>query len=227
MSDKPVRAVLWDFGGVISSSPFDAFSRFERERGLPTDFIRKINSVNPHTNAWALLERNDIDAETFSKKFEEESDAHGFAIPGREILALLDGELRPQMVEALKYLSTRYRTACLTNNVRRGHGPGMSRSPEKAKQVAAVMEHFEIIVESSKVGVRKPEPKFYQMACEMLGVSPDESVYLDDLGINLKPALAMGMRTIKVVDPDTALAQLASILGHGLRDEQSRQSTQT
>ncbi|NKC11098.1 MAG: HAD-IA family hydrolase [Gammaproteobacteria bacterium] len=217
MSDKTVKAVLWDFGGVLSSSPFEAFNRFEQAHGLPKHFIRTVNTNNPNANAWALLERNDITTDEFSDMFEAESAALGHAIAGRKILALLDGDIRPQMVTALTSIASRYKTACLTNNVRRGHGPGMSRNTEKAAQVAKIMALFDFVIESSKVGVRKPEPKLYAMACEQLDIEPAEAVYLDDLGINLKPARAMGMQTIKVGDPDTALAQLEGMLGHPLQ----------
>lgn len=209
----PIRAVLWDFGGVISTSPFDAFRRYEEERGLPRDFLRRVNSTDPHSNAWACFERGEIDAAVFGERFLAESTALGHAIHGREILALIAGDIRPRMVEALKKVKTRYRIACLTNNMPHGHGPSMTASPDRAAKVAEVISLFEVVVESSKAGVRKPEPAFYQRACSLLGIQPTEAVFLDDLGINLKPAAAMGMTTIKVTDPDAALAELGGILG--------------
>ena len=213
-----VTAILWDFGGVITSSPFAAFRQFEAQRGLPQDFIRSVNTLNPDTNAWAQLERSDINAEQFSELFRSEAITQGHDIAGSEILTLLEGSLRPQMVSALKSLRGRYTIACLTNNVRSGAGPGMNRSPQRAAAVAEVMALFEAVFESSKVGVRKPERKFYQIACENLGVEPRNAVYLDDLGINLKPARALGMQTIKVTDPTQALADLEQILGHSVTD---------
>jgi putative hydrolase of the HAD superfamily len=215
-----LRAVLWDFGGVILSSPFDAFNRYEAENGLKKDFIRSVNTRNPDGNAWAKFERSEVDSDAFGALFAAESRALGHEIDGREILPLLAGEIRPRMVQALKTVKTRYKTACLTNNVRRGHGaghgPGMSRTPEQAAAVAAVMALFDCVVESSKVGARKPEPAFYIRACEALGIRPEEAEFLDDLGINLKPAAAMGMKTIKVVDPDSALRELGAITGLAL-----------
>ncbi|QDO96446.1 HAD-IA family hydrolase [Ferrovibrio terrae] len=214
MSANPaIKAVLWDFGGVISTSPFDAFRRFEAERGLPRDFLRRVNSTNPHSNAWACFERGEIDSVVFGERFLTESTALGTAIHGREILALISGDIRPRMVAALKAVKTRYKIACLTNNMPHGHGPSMTGSPERARQVAEVIALFEVVVESSKVGVRKPEPAFYERACSLLGIQPGEAVFLDDLGINLKPAAAMGMTTIKVTDPDAALAELGRIIG--------------
>jgi putative hydrolase of the HAD superfamily len=211
------RAVLWDFGGVILSSPFDAFARYETERGLPKDFIRGVNARNPHANAWAKLERGDATAEEFDAQFAEECAALGHQVRGSHVLALLSGDIRPEMVAVLKRLKGRYKLACLTNNVRHDGGPGMARTPEKARAIAEIMTLFDQVVESSKIGVRKPEPRFYEIACELLQIKPIEAVFLDDLGINLKPAAAMGMRTIKVGDPAKAIAELEAVLGHPLR----------
>jgi putative hydrolase of the HAD superfamily len=211
-----LRAVLWDFGGVILSSPFEAFNRYEAAHGLPRDFIRSVNARDPDTNAWARMERSEVDADAFGLLFAAESAALGHRVDGRDVLALLAGEIRPRMVAALKTVKTRYKTACLTNNVKRGHGPGMSRTPEQAAAIAGVMALFDCVVESSKVGARKPEPAFYRHACAALGIAPEEAVFLDDLGINLKPAAAMGMKTIKVTDPDVALAELGAIVGMAL-----------
>lgn len=213
MTATPIRAVLWDFGGVILSSPFEAFNRYEAQHGLPRDFLRGVNAVNPLTNAWARMERNELDEAAFGAAFAAESRARGHEVDGRDLLPLLSGEIRPRMVEALRRVKTRYRIACLTNNVKKGHGPGMAPNPERAAAIAEIMALFDVLVESSKVGVRKPEPAFYEKACELLGIEPAEAVFLDDLGINLKPAAAMGMRTIKVVDPDVALAELGALLG--------------
>jgi putative hydrolase of the HAD superfamily len=202
------NAVLWDFGGVILSSPFDAFRRYEAQHGLPSDFIRRVNATDPHTNAWARLERNDIDAAAFDAEFARESSALGHCVGGRDVLALLHGEIRPEMVAALRQVKAEgYKTACLTNNVVSGAPSG-----DRAAEVAEIMALFDVVVESSKVGVRKPEPQFYEIACTLLGVTPAECVFLDDLGINLKPAAAMGMTTIKVVTPEQALADLFSAL---------------
>ena len=196
--------MLWDFGGVILSSPFEAFRHYEADRGLPTDFIRSVNATDPHTNAWARLERAEIGAEEFDTVFATESEALGHRVPGAAVLELLAGEVRPEMVTALdRVRAAGLRTACLTNNV-----AGGAARPD----VQAVMDRFDLIVESSKLGVRKPEPAFYALACEQLGVEPDECVFLDDLGINLKPARQMGMTTIKVDDPSDALAELSAVL---------------
>jgi putative hydrolase of the HAD superfamily len=202
-------AVLWDFGGVILSSPFEAFNHYERDHGLPVDFIRTVNATNHHENAWARLERNELDPAEFDEVFAVESAALGHRVPGRDVLGLLSGEIRPEMVALLdRVKAAGYATACLTNNVIGDHA-----TDERAALVGAVMMRFDAIIESSKVGVRKPEPRFYEIACELLGVQPSQCVFLDDLGINLKPAAAMGMSTIKVLSAGQAIADLTSLLG--------------
>lgn len=210
---NPIEAVLWDFGGVVTTSPFEAFRRYEQARGLPLDFIRSVNATNIHSNAWARMERGEIGPEQFDVLFREESTALGHTVDGRDVLPLLSGDVRPQVVAAIRQIRTRYRVACLTNNMSAGHGPAMAQTPERASAIAEVMELFEVVVESSKTGLRKPEPAFYLKACEMLGIQPANAVFLDDLGVNLKPAAALGMRTIKVTDADAALAELGGIIG--------------
>jgi putative hydrolase of the HAD superfamily len=208
------NAVLWDFGGVILSSPFEAFNRYETDNGLPIDFLRSVNAVNAADNAWARLERNHIDATEFDELFATESAALGHRVPGGHVLGLLHGEVRPEMVDALdRVRDLGYRTACLTNNVVGGDGVHSAHGNDRSATIAAVMARFDVVVESSKVGVRKPEPRFYEIACELLGVAATECVFLDDLGINLKPAAAMGMTTIKVTSPAQAIDDLRAALG--------------
>jgi putative hydrolase of the HAD superfamily len=214
---KTPRAVLWDFGGVILSSPFEAFNRYEAEIGLPKDFIRSLNARNGDTNAWAKMERSEVSLEGFVELFEEEARQQGHKLDGWRILQSLSGDIRPQMVEALRRCSRAFRVACITNNMKHGEGPGMARSADKAKDVAEIMMLFEHVVESSKLGLRKPDPRIYRHACDLLGVQPEDCVYLDDLGINLKPARALGMRTIKVGDPDVAIDELQAMVGIQLR----------
>ncbi|MDO9176121.1 MAG: HAD-IA family hydrolase [Actinomycetota bacterium] len=202
------RAVLWDFGGVILSSPFEAFNRHEAQVGLPADFIRTVNATNPHDNAWAKLERSDIGGAEFDALFADESEALGHRVPGADVLALLSGEIRPEMVDLLdRVKAAGYKVACLTNNV-----VSEGVADERSIALGKVMARFDVVVESSKVGCRKPEPRFYEIACELLDVPPDECVFLDDLGINLKPAAAMGMSTIKVLNAPQAIADLTAML---------------
>jgi len=212
-----VKAVIWDFGGVLTTSPFEAFNRYEEERGLPKDLIRSINATNGDTNAWAQFENSTVTLDEFDGLFAAEARERGYDVPGKDIIALLAGDLRPQMVEALRRISERLITGCITNNVKAGEGAGMARSPEKVAANEAIMKMFQVVIQSSVVGVRKPNPKIYEMAYEALNVAPEEVVYLDDLGINLKPARAMGMQTIKVIDPDVALDELEAAVGFDLR----------
>ena len=208
-----LRAVFWDFGGVVLTSPFEAFNRFEREQGIPLDTIRTINATNPDDNAWARFERSDIDAVAFDEAFALDARAAGHQIRGAQVLALLRGDIRPQMVRALDQVrAAGYLMACLTNNMSGGDGRTDVAADPRQNEINAVMARFHAVIESSKVGVRKPEPRFYEIACETLGVAPTECVFLDDLGINLKPAAAMGMKTIKVMSAHQALAELSSIL---------------
>jgi putative hydrolase of the HAD superfamily len=204
-----VRAVLWDFGGVILSSPFEAFASYERQEGLPEGFLRQLNATNPDSNAWARLERSDVDLAGFAELYEAEAAAAGHRIDAGAVLALLSGELRPAMVQALRRIRGEGLVqACLTNNV-----AGMEAA---RPELAEVMDIFDAVLESSKLGVRKPDPRFYDLALEAVDVTPTEAVFLDDLGINLKPARALGITTIKVVDPDEALAELEEVLGFPL-----------
>jgi len=206
--------VIFDFGGVITSSPFEAFNRMEAERGLPHNLVRRINSANPDGNAWALFERAEIDAARFDSLFAQEARALGHELPGRDVLALLSGDIRAEMVAALDWLKANgYRIGCITNNVPTGHGAQMSSTADKAEAIAAILARFDHVVESSKVGIRKPDPAIYRLACDALGVSPERCVYLDDLGINCKPAAALGMAAIKVSTSEQALADLEIALG--------------
>lgn len=216
-----LRAALFDFGGVILSSPFEAFARYEREHDLPDGLIRRINATNPDDNAWAKLERSEVDLDGFADLFEAEAASLGHRVDGRAVIGLLGGEIRPEMVEALRRCKQQLATAMLTNNfVSRTDTDGDDDEDPTGRraQIAEIMDLFDVIVESSRVGVRKPDPRFYEIACEQLGIEPHEAVFLDDLGVNLKPARAMGMTTIKVIDPDDAIAELEAAVGFPLRD---------
>lgn len=211
-----VNAVLFDFGGVITESPFEAFNRYEDRLGIERDSIRQINATNPDSNAWARLERSEVGVDEFAALFEAEAAGRGIAISGAEVLACLSGGLRPRMVRALEILTARLPVGCITNNVRTGQGAGMARDAATAAAIAQVMELFEVVIESSVVGLRKPDPRIYELACSQLDIDPCGTAYLDDLGINCKPAAAMGMKAIKVTDPDKALRELEALVGFGL-----------
>ena len=202
-----IEAVLFDFGGVILSSPFEAFAAYEKEIGLPANTIRKINATDPDSNAWAQFERREVSTEEFVLLFEEEALALGYELDAQRILEGLHGSLRPSMVEALSKCSSKFKTAMLTNNITPMGEQDLDEDVQK------VVEIFDLLIESSIEGCRKPEEKFYEVACERLDVKPENCVFLDDLGINLKPARAMGMTTIKVIDPEDAIKELYEILG--------------
>ena len=208
-SSTVINAVFFDFGGVILASPFEAFNRYESSNGLPPDFIRRVNAADPDSNAWARFERSEISAAEFDAAFAAESEQFGHRVPGGDVLGLLNGQVRPEMVVALdRVIEAGYTTACLTNNVVGG---------EARADVVAIMARFHHVVESSKVGVRKPEPAFYELACRLAQVTPQECAFLDDLGVNLKPAAAMGMTTIKVTSAEQAISDLEAVLGISLR----------
>ena len=210
-----IEAVIFDFGGVITSSPFDAFARFESERGLPADIIRRTNAANHLENAWAKFERAEVDLDAFDELFAAESLALGAAVRGRDVLPLLSGDLRPEMVEALRRIKARFKTGCITNNLPNN---AIGSASGRTLYVAEVMTLFDHVIESAKIGLRKPDPRIYRMMIEALGVDPKNCVYLDDLGVNLKPARDMGMTTIKVLSGAQAIADLEAATRLTLRD---------
>ncbi|MFM9863764.1 MAG: HAD-IA family hydrolase [Micropepsaceae bacterium] len=204
------QAVIFDFGGVITESPFEAFNKLEAARGLPKDFIRKINATNPHDNAWAKFERAEITPDAFDAAFADEARAQGFELGGRDVIACLAGAVRPSMLEALRRIAARFKTGCITNNVKSDDPhAGMWNN----RNVDEAMSLFQHVIESSKAGIRKPDPRIYRMMTDALAVEPAKCIYLDDLGINLKPARDMGMTTIKVEAAPLAIAALEGHLG--------------
>ncbi len=213
MPNPAIKAVIWDFGGVVSTSPFEAFARLEAAHGLPQGLIRTLNARNPDTNAWAQLERAELSAEAFDEAFAAEARAQGYQISGRAVLAVLAGELRPRVVSAMTQCKAHFKLGCITNNAPVGTGPSMTDDKVRAAAVERVFGVFDHVLESAKLGIRKPDPRIYALMCEALDVEPGACVYLDDLGINLKPARQMGMHTIKVVGEDQLLEELAGITG--------------
>jgi len=209
-----IEAVIWDFGGVLTTSPFEAFARFETERGLPAGIIRRTNATNHLENAWAKFERAEVDIDTFDALFAAESLALGAEVRGKDVLPLLHGDLRPEMVEALKRIAARFKTGCITNNL---PSNATSSTHGRSFYVAEVMALFTHVIESAKIGLRKPNPRIYQIMVETLKVDPKACVYLDDLGVNLKPARDMGMTTIKVMNASQAIAELEVVTGLKLR----------
>ena len=209
-------SVFWDFGGVITSSPFEAFSKFEIDNQLPKDFIRRVNSTNHKSNAWAKLEQSKISLDEFDKLFREESKSLGNEVSGSEMLSLLQGEVRPEMVRALEKLKAEnFKLACLTNNFNSGD-KNQSALDNANQERLKIMNNFDYLIESKELGIRKPDLDFYLKALEITGADPKETIFLDDLGINLKPAKELGMATIKVLDSGQALKELTDLTGINL-----------
>jgi len=206
-----VTAVVFDLGGVLTTSPLAAFGDYERSAGLPEGLVARLNTTNPHTNAWARFERSELDRDGFVEVFEAEARAAGHEVDATKVLDALHGSVRPAMVAAVRALrDAGVPRALLSNN---------AAPMDPATEHGALMELFDVVVESSVEGIRKPEPAIYPLTLERLSaavgrrVADDEVVYLDDLGPNLKPARDLGWRTIKVVDPADALAELARATG--------------
>lgn len=210
------RAVIFDFGGVFTKSPIENFEAFERARGLPHRFIGGVIKTRLDDGAFARFERAEISVEDFDRLFAEETRSAGHEISGREFLPLLDVELKPEMVDAHKRIrQAGFLTGCITNNFPHDQaGAGAFGAA-----AANILASFDQVIESSKVGVRKPEPRIYEMMTERLGVEARQCVFIDDLGVNLKPAQAMGMKTVKAPfgDITPAIDELSALLGLRLR----------
>ena len=213
MNNNRFSSIFWDFGGVITSSPFEAFNSFEEDNDIPKDFIRKVNSTNPYENAWAQLEQSKISLKEFDSLFAKESKKLGKEIQGREVLSLLQGEVRPKIVKAIKkFKSLGFLQACLTNNFD-SEDRDISALDDKNEERIEIMQLFDFIIESKKVGVRKPNNEFYELALSETKVDPEKTIFLDDLGINLKPARKLNISTIKVFSEDQALSELSNLTG--------------
>jgi putative hydrolase of the HAD superfamily len=207
------RAVIFDLGGVVFPSPFEAFDAYEHGNNLEKGTMRALIRRSSETGAWAALERGQLEMDEFVTALEAEALAAGFRLDARRLMGLIGASLgpRPEMAGAIGYIRARgLRTAALTNNwtdeTRRSSAAGLHETGL-----------FDVIVESAVEGLRKPDPRIYALALARLNVLASEAVFLDDLGMNLRPARDMGMATIKVVDPDAALAELEAVLGFALR----------
>jgi putative hydrolase of the HAD superfamily len=208
------RAVIFDLGGVVMGSPMPAIAGYERELGLAVGSLNRLIGATGPEGAWGRLERGLLALDEFYAAFESDCANAGYAaVSARELVRRMSEGLgaRPQMLEALRRIrAAGLRTAALTNNWRTGGAS--ERGPH------AVREHFDVFIESSVVGLQKPDPRIYELACRDLGVAASEAVFLDDIGRNLKPARALGMATIRVEDPDAALCELGLVLGLSVID---------
>ena len=207
-----VDGVLFDLGGVVMDSPLHAIARYERDHGLSANAVNRVVATAGETGAWARLERGELTVATFCAPFEADCRAQGVTIDSARLMAYVAeaGVPRPQMLEAIRRIRERgLRVGALTNNWKRDE----SEDDVLRDQLRA---RFDVFIESRVVGLHKPDPRIYTLACEALGVAPARTAFLDDIGRNLKPARALGMATIKVDDPDEALRELAALLGFAL-----------
>ncbi len=207
------RAVIFDLGGVVLGSPLHAIAAYERDQGLPPNAINHVvASTAPH-GAWSRLERGEISMLDFFDAFQQDCAKAGWTISARAMMKRI-GETsapRPSMLEAIRRIRSQgLRVAALTNN--------WAPEGEVATDGNPLLPLFDVFLESSVEGLRKPDPRIYELVCERLGVAPEEAVFLDDIGANLKPARAMGMTTLKVETPEASLEELAEILGFPLGD---------
>jgi putative hydrolase of the HAD superfamily len=203
------RAVVFDLGGVVLGSPLHAIAAYERERAIPAGAINRIVVATGPGGAWSRLERGELRRDEFYPAFEGDCAAAGVTVGARDLMERVAAIAapRPAMLAAIARIRARGIAAgALTNNWI-GEDDGM----------AAIAPHFDAVIESRVVGLRKPDPRIYRLVCETLGVAPAETVFLDDIGGNLKPARALGMATIRVADPEQALGELESLLGFPLR----------
>jgi epoxide hydrolase-like predicted phosphatase len=203
------RAVIFDLGGVVTGSPLHAIAAYERDLGLDRNAINHVVVGSGPAGAWSRLERGELELEEFYPSFEADCAAAGLAVDAREMMRRVTDVVVPRsaMLEAIRRLrAAGLRVAALTNNwISEDEGTRVLRP------------HFDVFIESAVVGLRKPDPRIYELTCRELDVTPPEAVFLDDIGSNLKSARALGMRTIKVDEPEAALAELEGIVGVALR----------
>lgn len=205
------EAVVFDLGGVVYPSPLDVFRSYERDRGLPDRFLSEVVLADPALGAWSRLERGELGFDEFCDAFDAECAAHGGSVSARDLMADVATRLepRPAMVSAIGAIRARgLKTGALTNN--------WVDDPARNDRETPITGWFDVVVESAIEGLRKPDPRIYRLVCERLEAAPNATVFLDDLGANLKPARELGMTTIKVADPDAALAELEAALGFPL-----------
>jgi epoxide hydrolase-like predicted phosphatase len=206
------RAVIFDLGGVVLGSPLHAIAELERDQGIPSGFVNRLVVSSGPAGAWSRLERGELDLESFVTAFDRECAQAGHPISARQLMERIarEAQPRPSMLAAVGRIRERgLRTAALTNN---WAGDGTQ----------TLREHFDVFIESSLLGLRKPDPRIYQHACRALGVEAREAVFLDDIGGNLKAARALGMTTIKVSAPEQALGELQAVLGFALGPDSPR-----
>ncbi len=216
------RAVVFDLGGVVLGSPLHAIRRYEEQLGLARDAINRVAAETAPRGAWSRLERGELSMEAFYPAFEADCREAGHTIDARTMFEWMGAESqpRPAMLAAIRAIRDQgLRVAALTNNWASAEDAGNDAAPDDGTR--ALREHFDVFIESCVEGMRKPDPRIYQLACSRLEVDPTQAVFLDDIGANLKPARALGLRTIKVDEPGAALAELSEALGFALESRPS------
>ena len=212
---SPFKAVIFDFGGVFTTSPVENFEIYEKKRGLPERFIGGVIKASGDNGAFAQFERAEIGLDEFGRLFAAETRAAGYEISGRDFAPLLEVSLKPEMIAAHASVKRAgLKTGCITNNFAAAEEVG-----PRGREFAKILAEFDCVIESSKVGVRKPEPRIYEMMLEALALPAAHCIFLDDLGVNLKPARDMGMTTIRVPfgDVSPAIEELSALLALPLR----------
>ena len=203
MKNNNIKIVLWDFGGVLTESPIKKFHNFENDNNYIFNTIVKINSKNKNGNAWARLEKDEISIEEFSTLFKKEAKKFGIKnINTNKLLECLDVKLNTKMVELLQHVSKFYNCVCLTNNFK----------TVKASNIEKIKNNFSLIIESSKIGMRKPEKEIYTHVLNLLKVNAEEILFIDDLGINLKPARELSFHTYKFTDTNETISFMKNML---------------
>ena len=202
-----IGAVVFDLGGVVTESPLHAIARYERDHGLQPNAINRVVVAAGEGGAWARLERGELTIDAFLAPFEADCRGFGVEVDAARMMAYIAeaGVPRPRMLEAIRRIRERgLRVGALTNN-------WVTDTPRSDGH--PLRRHFHVFVESSVVGLRKPDPRIYRLVCRDLGVEPSAAAFLDDIGGNLKAARALGMTTIKVEEPEAALRELGAVLG--------------
>jgi putative hydrolase of the HAD superfamily len=208
----PRDAVIFDLGGVVLDSPLHAIARYEREAGIQAGFVNRVVVSTGPQGAWSRLERGELRVEEWVPEFERDCAEAGQMIDAARMMEAIRGasEPRPRMITAIRAIRARgLRVGALTNN-------WVAEEPAASRLGQELRGLFDAFVESAVVGLRKPDPRIYRHACDELGVAPEASIFLDDIGANLKAARALGMHTIKVDSAEQAIAELEAALGFPL-----------
>ncbi len=230
-----IEAVVFDYGGVITTAPFSGIADAEAELGLPTGSLARLlfgekrrrasdgsfqhdefhavydgSAEHPATEPpdWHLLETGQLRLDEFHERITVRSAAElGRSIDMtffRSFLANLSLGIHWMVVQRIRELRREgYRTGILTNNVRDWREEWTASIP---------MDLFDVVVDSSEVGLRKPDPAIFHLVCSRLGVTPDQAVFLDDSPGHVRAAEALGLHGVVFANPVDGLAALDEIL---------------